>query len=351
MGEHEGTMDQKKELNPAESAVSIAVYIAISSTMLIVNKASVHALPYPFFVTNLQMIASVVVIYGMKLGGAIQFPNPNSAKIQAWVGVTVAWVLPILANMKALQLLSVETVLVFRTMTVLGVSFGDRMLLGNHIDPVSFLGLCVITLGGLTYGYYDVSYNQEGYFWAFLYWASMVANALYIKNVFNSSHGMSTWEKSFLSNAMTVPLLTLYCMYAENLPQCLTDMGNLPTKGAALVFLSCCMGLGISVAGTRCREIFSATAFDVLGNMNKFLSIALSQYLLGSIVSGQSLCGLLMALCGGILYSPLGKKAVAPCMGNKLVTAGAPDLAEQLTETVVKVVSDALDDDAENKEN
>merc|ERR1712086_952522 len=212
------------KINPAESAVSIATYIAISSTMLIVNKASVHVLPYPFFVTNLQMIASVVVIYGMKLSGTITFPNPDMGKMQSWVGVTIAWVLPILCNMKALQLL--------------GVSFGDRMLLGNKIDMLSFLGLCTITAGGLTYGYYDVSYNEQGYFWAFLYWATMVANALYIKNVFNSSVQMSTWEKSFLMNAMIVPLLTVHCLMNENMAQAITDLTLLPMNGLAIVVLS-----------------------------------------------------------------------------------------------------------------
>lgn len=339
------------KINPAESALSIAAYIAISSTMLIVNKASVHVLPYPFFVTNLQMIASVVVIYGMKLTGTISFPNPDMGKMQSWVGVTIAWVLPILCNMKALQLLSVETVLVFRTMTVLGVSFGDRMLLGNKIDMLSFIGLCTITAGGLTYGYYDVSYNEQGYFWAFMYWATMVANALYIKNVFNSSQQMSTWEKSFLMNAMIVPLLTVHCLMNENMTQAITDLTLLPMNGLAIVVLSCFMGLGISVAGTRCREVFSATAFDVLGNMNKFLSIALSQYLLGSVVSGQSLCGLVLALFGGVVYSPLGKKA-CPCL-NKKETKDEIDFAKQLSETIVEVANsaaDALADEGDDKE-
>merc|ERR1711907_316240 len=286
------------------NVIGVITYILISSTMLIVNKAAVRVLPYPLFVTNLQMIASVIAIYGMRLYGTITFPDPTAEKIQHWIGVTCAWVLPILLNMKALQLLNVETVLVFRTMTVLGVC------LGHHIAMIPAIGLIVITLGGLTYGYYDVSYNSEGYAWALGYWAAMVANSLYIKFVFNKTTDMSTWEKSFLSNAMTVPILTLMSLYSEGWSACITAFRGLSVSGLSIVLLSCLMGLGISVAGTRCREVFSATGFDVLGNMNKFLSIALSQILLGSVVSFQSLCGLVVALCGGILYSPLGTKII-----------------------------------------
>eukprot|EP00658_Telonema_sp_P-2_P038081 TRINITY_DN2736_c0_g2_i2.p1 TRINITY_DN2736_c0_g2~~TRINITY_DN2736_c0_g2_i2.p1 ORF type:complete len:265 (+),score=68.12 TRINITY_DN2736_c0_g2_i2:134-928(+) len=169
---------------PISSGIAIVAYICISSSMLIVNKAAVAALPYPYFVTNLQMFVSAAAIYIMKLKGDIEFPDPDLAKIKSWIGVTTAWLLPILANMRALQLLNVETVLVFRTMTVLGVALGDFIFLNNRIQMVPLIGLFTITVGGFTYGIYDVSYNREGYFWATLYWGTMVLNSLYIKMVF-----------------------------------------------------------------------------------------------------------------------------------------------------------------------
>ena len=97
-----------------------------------------------------------------------------------------------------------EQVLVFRTMTVLGVAVGDAMWLKSSLSNSSILGLIVITLGGIIYGYYDVAYHATGYMWATAYWATMVANSLYIKMVFNQSKSMSTWEKSYLNNLMTV---------------------------------------------------------------------------------------------------------------------------------------------------
>lgn len=299
------------------SGAMVLAYVGISSSMLIVNKAAVHALPYPYFVTNLQMIASVVVLYGLKLAGVLKFPNPNLAKLKSWAGVTTVWLLPILCNMRALQLLNVETVMVFRTMTVLGVASGDVFLLKNSMNLVPFVGLLTITMGGILYGAYDISYNREGYIWASMYWFTMVANSLYIKMVFNVSSDMSTWEKSFLNNLLTVPVLGLWSAHSEGLQPCIAAFQALSTKGMMLVLLSCVMGLGISVAGTRCREVFSATGFDVLGNMNKINSIVMSRYLLGSMISTQSLCGLLVALFGGVTYSPLGQKFVS--MLNRVV--------------------------------
>ena len=97
-----------------------------------------------------------------------------------------------------------EQVLVFRTMTVLGVAVGDAVWLKSSLSTSSILGLIVITLGGVIYGYYDVAYDPTGYMWATAYWATMVANSLHIKMVFNQSKSMSTCEKSYLNNLMTV---------------------------------------------------------------------------------------------------------------------------------------------------
>ena len=247
-----------------------------------------------------------MAIYALRQLGYVEFPNPDFGKIKSWTLVTIVWLLPILCNMNALQHLNIETVMLFRTMTCLGVALGDSIFLKTTVTPVSMFGLLVITLGGIVYGTYDVHYNWEGYMWSFAYWASMVFNGLYIKVVFNQKIKMSTWEKSFLSNLMTVPILAVWSILKEDVTQCLSDLRHLELSSLSVVVLSCVMGLGISVAGTRCREVFSATGFDVLGNMNKFVSIILSRFLLATILSPQSLFGLVVSLIGGIIYSPLG---------------------------------------------
>jgi len=331
-----------------QSAVATAVYVALSSTMLIVNKAAVQALPYPLMVTNAQMIVSVVVISAMRQSSVVSFPLPDPGKLRDWVGVTVAWVMPIVFNMKALQLLNIETVLVFRTLTSLGVALGDHIWLGQKIEPVGLCGLVAISLGGVVYAYFDVQFALEGYIYAGCYWGSLVVNMLYTKHVFNQHQEMSSWEKSWLSNLMTVPALTLYCLLFEQLPQGILEMSQLSVYGALIVLLSCFMGLGLSVAGTKCRDVFSATSFDVLGNMNKIVSILLSRILLGSVMSTQSAMGLLLAMTGGMLYSPLGKKLFQLCdpavEQEQKATASLEDLAplKQCTDAEDEIVEKDL---------
>lgn len=55
-----GTMALNESLNVVSRGGSffwVALYICISSSMLIINKAAMKVLPYPYFVTNLQVSA------------------------------------------------------------------------------------------------------------------------------------------------------------------------------------------------------------------------------------------------------------------------------------------------------
>merc|ERR1719183_2180120 len=66
------------------------------------------------------------------------------------------------------------------------------------------------------------------------------------------------------------------------------------------------MGLGISMSGIKCRETLSATSFDVLGNANKYATLAVNAVILGSSTNRMSFGGIITALTGSFLYSPAG---------------------------------------------
>mmetsp|Transcript_52005 Transcript_52005/g.161728 ORF Transcript_52005/g.161728 Transcript_52005/m.161728 type:complete len:104 (-) Transcript_52005:2-313(-) len=83
------------------------------------------------------------------------------------------------------------------------------------------------------------------------------------------------------------------------------------------VLLSCVIGLGISFSGTMCRDVLSATSFDVLGNCNKYLTLAFNSIVLGSSTTPLSLFGVLLALTGGALYSPAGGLLVSRLTAKK----------------------------------
>ena len=69
---------------------------------------------------------------------------------------------------------------------------------------------------------------------------------------------------------------------------------------------SCLMGVALASASNKSRDFLSATAFDVMSTGSKFLTILVSGLIFESLYTPQSLGGLLVAIAGGSLYSPMG---------------------------------------------
>jgi drug/metabolite transporter (DMT)-like permease len=208
--------------------------------------------------------------------------------------------------MKAIQLLSVETVMMFRSLTIVIVAAGDFMFLKSKITTRSIISCLMISLGGLVYASNDLNFHLEGYIIGALYSFSMVVNSLYIKYCFNKHQEMNSWEKAFLNNILSTPaVIALSCFY-ENFRSLSVDMKSLSLGGVISLILSCVMGFGISMSGTKCREVLSATSFDVLGSCTKYLTLALSTVILQAQNSVLSIVGICIALSGTVLYSPAG---------------------------------------------
>ena len=303
---HKGS-DQDLPLDLFSLSISLCVYVVCSSCMPIINKATLRALPRPFTVTAIQTASAAMLLLAFRIAGMVDFPNPTLAKIWGWTGVVLAWVVPIVFNMKAVQLLTVETVMMFRSLTIVIVAIGDRLFLKTKMDARSVISCLMISLGGVVYASNDLNFHYRGYLMGCLYAASMVVNSLYIKYCFNQHHEMNSWEKTFLNNLLSTPAVLAMCGIYENMDSVKHDLGSLSRSGCSLLALSSLMGFGISMSGTKCREYLSATSFDVLGSCTKYMTLALSAVILRARNSVLSMVGICIALTGTVLYSPAGE--------------------------------------------
>ena len=205
--------------------------------------------------------------------------------------------------MKALQLLNVETVIVFRTLSVVMVALGDVYFLNQSFSKAQIIGMMLICVGGLMYALADLNFNLVGYTWASAYLVGIVLNTVVIKQIFMNLPHMDNWEKTFYNNAMGLPLQMCMAVACEDSTLWYSGVSSLSWTGVSVVFGSCVMGFVISLAGTACRDAVSATAFNILGNLNKFVTILFSSILFGSQNSVLALSGLFVSLSGGAIYS------------------------------------------------
>ena len=85
-----------------------------------------------------------------------------------------------------------------------------------------------------------------------------------------------------------------------------SSYASMSSGGSGWHMASCLMGVALASASNKSRDFMSATAFDVMSTGSKFLTILVSGLIFESLYTPQSLGGLLVAVAGGSLYSPMG---------------------------------------------
>src|SRR2546430_2499724 len=124
----------------------------------------------PVVLLELQMGVSALVVWLLGKSSFLTVDSLQWNKIKVYGGVVIVFVSNIFTNIKALEYSNVETVIVFQTLTSLGVAYGDYKYLNTGMPSSNILiSLFIIVFGALCYVVTDSSFRIEGYFWVALY--------------------------------------------------------------------------------------------------------------------------------------------------------------------------------------
>jgi len=300
----------------AKVTTAVLTYMAFSSTMLITNKAAVMFFPFPSFLLFLQMGASALMVWVLGQLGYLKVDALEWNKIKAYMGVVGIFIFNLFTNIKALQYCNVETVIVFQTLTSLGVAYGDFKLLKSAMPSRNIIfSLLIVVFGALLYVFVDFKEEKavdpakavedskfQAYLWVSLYFVAKVSDMLYTKHIVDTVP-MSSWGRSYYNNILaTVPVLLIALASGEPDKYASVTIED-PFSTYGLVILSCLMGLGISIAGFVCREMISATSFSVVGNMNKVLTVFINYVAWDAHTSPAGLFSLSICIVGGAYYA------------------------------------------------
>ena len=278
--------------------------------MLVINKLALEKLNYVNLLTALQTGTSAVLIICAWSLGFTDLTTHSVANIKVywgWRGAVIVWLGPLLLNLQAMKYLTVEAVMMFRSISVIIVALGDLFIFKTSLTLLQIFACLVITTGGFVYASYDLHFHFEGYLWGFSYTIGMVLNSLYLKYLFNQYSEFIVWTKTFINNFMSFVILVIYIGYTDSIANIFGIFSEMSMLGLCYVCISCFMGLCISMSGTQCRTSLSATAFDVLGNSTKYLTLIINMQVSKNKHSFVSIMGICIALFGTILYSPVGE--------------------------------------------
>ena len=161
-------------LDPKQAVVaSIIAYSLCSGSLVLLNKLTLHFLPFPSLVVCFQLFACIVIIYGAMFLKIIDVDPIKWEYVRPYMLYIFFFCTGIYCNMRSLSISNVETVIVFRALSPMVVAFLDAMFLGREWPSKrSWGGLITLVIGAIGYASYDEKFQTQGlqaYSWPTLY--------------------------------------------------------------------------------------------------------------------------------------------------------------------------------------
>ena len=289
----------------AEAIAAMLLFSVASSSLLLINKLCLHAVPMPSFISVAQFaVASITSILLMWLG-RVPTDHFEWKKAKPYCIYVSMFVATIYCNMRALQHSNVETVIVFRACCPLIVCLLDWAFLGRQLPSLrSFLSLLLVLGGCAGYVLTDRSFRMNGfaaYTWVTAYFLIISVEMAYGKHIVGPHLGFaSMWGPTLYTNTISLaPMATIGIVTREHARVASVE-GTLPM--VSLLILSCVIGVAISFLGFRARSLVTATCFTVLGVANKMATVTVNALIWDQHASATGIFFLLLCLIGAALY-------------------------------------------------
>jgi len=140
--------------------LSVVSYSLCSGTLVLLNKLTLHFLPFPSLVVAFQLFACILIIYGANCLGYIEIDPIKWDYVKPYLLYTFFFSTGVYCNMRSLSTSNVETVIVFRALSPIIVAFMDAICLGREWPSSrSWAGLVTLVLGAYGYASFDEKFQ------------------------------------------------------------------------------------------------------------------------------------------------------------------------------------------------
>jgi GDP-mannose transporter len=283
---------------------AVVFYSLCSSSMLVVNKLAMKALPAPALVSVTQLIIASAFIGGIGLTGLAEVDGIAWAKVKPFSLFVLAFATGLYANMKALAATSVGTIIVFRACCPISVALAEFLFMGREFPaPRSLLALGIVMGGAYTYVSMDSQFQLNGiaaYFWVGVWYVLICFQMAYGKAL-EGNVKLSMWGRVLYTNLLSVPAtIGLGLFLGDFEPDKLAV--EITPEAVFWVLLSSVIGIAIGYSGWLCRSVCSATSYTLVGVINKVITIMITVTFIDQSASTESLVALMVCILGGTLY-------------------------------------------------
>ena len=307
---------------PKETILAVLAYSLCSGMLVLVNKLTLHYLPFPSLVICVQLSACIGIVYGLQFMGYLEADPLVWVHVKPYMLYIAFFSIGVYCNMRSLATSNVETVIVFRALAPAVVAFLDSLFLGREWPSQrSWAGLATLVIGAYGYANEDTRFKTQGYsayFWPTLYTIVIALEMAYGKKIVKSVPLKTFWGPVIYTNVLGLgPMLALASVGNEYSK--LWDHwwgkdfeNRMPPAAVALLIIGSLIGTGIGYSSWWARSIVSATSFTLIGVMNKCLTILVNVFIWDKHATPVGIFWLFVCIGGGMIYqqSPMrGEKA------------------------------------------
>jgi hypothetical protein len=216
---------------------------------------------------------------------------------------TAAFGFSIYASMRSLQANNIETVIVFRCCAPMLVALMESYLTKSFSLPIrSVAAVLILGVGACAYAFIESQTETKSampnpHLWTWLYTCSVVFLMIHGKTI-SSLRSISLVGTVLFSNAFALVPMTLgFYLSGESVAY-----NELGIEEVLILLASCIVGTTVSFSGWWCREQISATAYTLVGTLNKICTEFLNILIWDHHASMPGVLALSVCLIGGFLY-------------------------------------------------
>lgn len=296
----------------SEAVSAVVAYAICSASMLVINKLAVHHIPVPSFVTFCQFGATAAAVLLASAAGLLRLDPHEWNKIKYFVIYVCAFSAGTWSNMKVLMVANVETVIVFRACTPIVVSGLDYIFYGRAMPSLrSCVAMLLIAAGAVSYVLTDREFQVQGlgaYTWVAIWFCLLVFQLAFAKHLVSGLGLQSQWTPVLYTNGLALGPTSVIGLFSGEFGRIRSV--ELTTTGISWLLASCVVGTGISWAGFKCQSVITATAYTVVGVVNKMLTVLVNVLIWDAHASSAGIASLVVCVGGGAFYqqAPLRNK-------------------------------------------
>jgi len=286
---------------------AIVFFMICSSGMLLVNKAVLLTWDLPITVTIFQMVFCSLYLVATD-------PFTKQLRVGSWADARrwAIWVPTLFAAMLATSMLALNysstgAVVVTRNIApIVTLALEAAMKEKVSVDSWVVLSLVYTLIGVVLYMINDVTFSAIGFICIIANMVAAVLERLVQRRLIAVEPvDLSKMVLVLINNSFAIPWVALLLWPTKEYDEWHTLKPEEVEHWTAWLFLglSCVAGVCIGWAGVNAQYYLTATSFMVLGNLNKFIVIAVGMLVMGESSSWEAVLGCFVAITGGLLYA------------------------------------------------